>query len=138
MAKILALDLGDQWTGVAISDTTGLVARPYHTIATEELNNFLQTTLEKEAVKTVVIGYPTTLKGTVSKQTEKVLKHKAQLMLDFPGISWILWDERLSSKRAEADRKMRTKEDKLKAQARAAAFILDSYLVFQKANINNI
>ena len=130
MAKILALDLGDAWTGVAISDTTGLVARPYTTIAAGKLYPFLHTTLAQEAITTVVVGYPTTLRGTVSKQTEKVLAIKEQLTREFPAITWILWDERLSSKRAE-DRPMRTKEDKLKAQARAAAFILDSYLQYR-------
>ena len=35
--KILALDIGDVWTGVAISDPLGIVARPYTTITSSTL-----------------------------------------------------------------------------------------------------
>ncbi len=35
--KILALDLGNSWTGVAISDALKIIARPYKTIATTNL-----------------------------------------------------------------------------------------------------
>ena len=35
--KILALDIGDRWTGVAISDPLGILPRPYDTIKTAEI-----------------------------------------------------------------------------------------------------
>jgi RNase H-fold protein (predicted Holliday junction resolvase) len=44
-------------------------------------------------------------------------------------ITWMLWDERLSSKRAsELNRSARTPEEKKKSHSVAAAFILQSYL----------
>ncbi|CAF1594216.1 unnamed protein product [Didymodactylos carnosus] len=55
MSKILALDLGDQWVGVAITDASRFFARPFETVTLVELEPYL----------------------------------------------FILWDERLSSKRAE-------------------------------------
>jgi putative Holliday junction resolvase len=130
MAKIAALDLGDQWTGIAISDLSQLLAKPYTTVATEQLDNALKDLLKQENIETIVVGYPKTMKGTVSDQTRKVIAMKEILVANYTTVTWILWDERLSSKRAETIGKKRTKEEKLKLHARAAAFILDSYLTF--------
>jgi putative holliday junction resolvase len=129
--KIFALDLGDQWVGTAISDAIGLLAKPYKTIKVNELNGFLKEVFEKERISTVVIGYPVTMRGTESKQTERIVKQKEELEKQFPAFSWILWDERLSSKRAQSLKKAVTKEDKIKAHSLAAAFILESYLTYK-------
>lgn len=133
MKKNLALDLGDAWTGIAISDVLGIVARPYTTVATKDISKALADIFKKETIGTVVVGYPKTMAGKESAQTLKIVAHKEQLEKEFPSVTWLLRDERLSSKRADALRieqgkKQKTKEDKLKGHALAAAFILDSYL----------
>jgi putative holliday junction resolvase len=134
--KIFALDLGDQWVGTAISDATGLLAKPYKTIKAHELNDFLTNLFEQEQISTVVIGCPITMRGTESQQTELVKKTKEELEKKFPNILWILWDERLSSKRAQTLKKAVTKEEKIKAHSIAAAFILESYLTYQHMQKN--
>lgn len=101
MTKIAALDVGDQWTGVALSDTLQMFARPSTTVKTKDLFSFLTAFLDKEAIKTIIIGLPKTMQGRISQQTEKVLAIKEQLERAFPLIKWIAWDERLSSKRAQ-------------------------------------
>lgn len=128
--KILALDIGDAWTGVAISDALGLFAQPYTTLSTTDLIQSLKNIIDEHTIKTIVIGLPKTMRGTESEQTRKVLAYKDQLTHNIPTISWILWDERLSSKRAEGVKKAITKEQKMKSHAIAAAFILDSYLTY--------
>ena len=45
--KILCLDLGDQWTGMAISDALGMFARPYQTVESAKLDKELETNKEK-------------------------------------------------------------------------------------------
>lgn len=130
MSKIAALDLGDQWTGVALSDVTRIFAKPYITIKTKDLNLFLNNFLNKEEVDIIVLGLPKTMSGRVSEQTQKILDYNISLKLQFPQINWILWDERLSSKRASELYKNKKNKDKLSEHAVAAAFILDSYLVF--------
>lgn len=130
--KILALDIGDQWTGSAISDPSGLIARPYQTVQTRELHAFLETLFKEQAIGTVVVGHPITMKGTVSEQTKKVLVAKQELEQKFPQRVWILWDERLSSKRAAVLKPTKDKEEKKRAHSIAAAFILDSYLIFRQ------
>ena len=126
--KILALDIGDQWTGVAISDALGMLARPYTSIETEKLPAFLGPLCAQEKIQTVVLGYPITMRGTVSEQTKKVEVYKEKLETEFPHLTFVFQDERLSSKQATGLKKAFTKEDKLGTHARAAAFILTCYL----------
>lgn len=135
--KIIGLDLGDQWTGIAISDTMAMFARTYETVQTSNLNKALTTIFEKESIKIAVVGHPKTMTGTKSAQTLKVEAEKEQLAQQFPAVTWVLWDERLSSKRAEALTMARTKEEKIHTHAVAAAFILQSYLDFLGVQASN-
>lgn len=131
MSKILALDLGDAWTGVALTDRDCMFARPYSTVATQDLMTFLAKILSEEQIRKIIIGHPRTMKGGQSAQTVKIVAQKEQLAQAFPEQEFILWDERLSSKRAEAlASNVKSREEKLKTHARAAAFILDSYITF--------
>lgn len=136
--KIIALDIGDVWTGIAISDSLGMFAQPHSTIETHQLENTLQKLFTSQQIETVVVGYPKTMKGTESDQTRKIVAQQQKLALTFPSKTWILWDERLSSKRAEQLKKARTKEEKLKSHAIAASFILDSYLTYRQFNKNQL
>ncbi|GAG15217.1 unnamed protein product, partial [marine sediment metagenome] len=128
--KILALDIGDQWTGTAISDPTGTFARPYKTVKTVELEQFIAQTIEKEQLQQIIIGHPKTLGGKKSEQTKKTEELKEKLEKKFSVVQWKLWDERLTSKMASRTKKAKTKQDKLQAHSIAAAFILDSYLIY--------
>ncbi len=134
--KIFALDLGSHWIGTAISDAIQLLAKPYKTIKANELYAFLQAVFAQEPIDTVIIGYPITMRATESQQTQTIVQAKQELEKAFPSITWILWDERLSSKRAQTLKKAITKEDKIKAHSLAAAFILESYLTYKK-NLTN-
>ena len=128
--KTLGLDIGDQWTGIALSDELGMLARPYMTIQADTLFSTLTELIEQEPITTVVIGYPITMRGTVSEQTKKIETIKENLEQQFPSLSFVFQDERLTSKQAALLKKNKTKEDKLAGHARAAAFILSNYLQF--------
>ena len=132
MSKLLALDLGDQWVGVAITDASQTFVRPLTTATATDLVAFLEKTLKTEQIQTVVVGYPKTMGGRESDQTLKILAQKEALEIKFPTLQFVLWDERLSSQRASMIGSRKTKEDKLKSHALAAAFILDSYVTFLK------
>jgi putative Holliday junction resolvase len=132
--KILALDIGDRWTGVAISDPLGILPRPYDTFKTSELLASLEKTIEKEHVSTIVVGLPTTMRGTESEQTKKIIAMADELQKQFPNIEWKMWDERLTSKQAAQMKSTKTKEDKLKSHAIAAALILSTYLEYRRHN----
>jgi putative Holliday junction resolvase len=130
--KHIALDLGTVWTGIAISDKSNLLARPLKTVSTKELVVELSRLFEREEIQTVIVGYPLTMSGTESAQTKITVGIKERLEKQFLQKKFVLWDERLSSSFADEGRKVRTKQEKLQSHARAAAIILDTYLVFLK------
>lgn len=126
--RVLALDIGDKWTGTAICDALGIVVRPFKTVSTDELEIFLSETIGSENIKKIVVGYPKTMRGTESDQTKKIIEKKEQLEKIFDLVEWVMWDERLSSKMAENLRSSKTKEQKISSHSIAASFILDSYI----------
>ena len=130
--KIIALDIGDRWTGIAISDPTGIIARPLTTVATADLEDYLSRLILDESVTCIVAGYPKTLRGTESEQTRKTIQRVQDLQKKFTHVTWELWDERLTSKQAAQIKQARTKEEKLASHARAAALILSSYLEYKR------
>jgi len=138
--KILALDVGDIWIGIAISDALRISCRPMITVKSNEIYSLLEKLFNEEPIDIIVVGYPITMTGGESIQTKKVDQFKLKLEHLYPSwkgraLQWILWDERLSSKRAGQFAVARSKEEKLKEHARAASFILQSYLDF--ISINN-
>jgi putative holliday junction resolvase len=132
--RILALDLGDKWVGSAISDPLGITCKPLKTVELNALKSFLQQVLHEYNISVVVVGYPKTFSGTESDQTKKIVKLKEELeqefvTVNFTDIKWVLWDERLSSKRAlEIQGGKYDSESKRQNHSLAAAFILQSYL----------
>ena len=129
--KIAALDIGDVWIGIALSDALGILAKPYKTVKSHELYEAINHLKDKEKVQTIVVGHPRTLKGTSSEQTKKIEATYAQLKKDFPLIEFVLWDERLTSKQADALKRPRSPEEKQHAHSVAAAFILRTYLEYR-------
>lgn len=127
--KTLGLDIGDRWTGIAISDAIGMLSRPHSTVQTPHLFDTLNTIFNTEKISTVVIGYPKTMRGTESDQTRKITTYAGTLKEQFPSITFILWDERLTSKHAASLKPIKNKQDKEKSHALAAALILQSYLL---------
>lgn len=133
MSKTLALDLGDVWVGTAISDVLGITCRPYDTVKLPDLVPFLDKTIKAEWIATIVVGYPKTMSGTKSAQTERIERLRADLEQKFPAITWVWADERLSSQHAithqqTVKKQKRSKQSKNEVHSLAAAFILKGYL----------
>ena len=128
--KILALDLGDVWIGTAMSDPLNIIATPYQTVKIEKLFEFLHDLFNKERIEIIVIGYPRTMRDTISEQTKKILLHKDLIEKEFPSKKYILWDERLSSKMAKSIQGKKNKTDGPKEHSIAAAVFLQTYLQF--------
>jgi putative holliday junction resolvase len=135
--KKLGIDLGDKWIGMAISDGLAITCRPYKTTTIEKLLPDLAEILREEPIDTVVIGLPITSKGTESEQTKKVRNQKESIEKEISTsisrtIKWVLWDERLSTKRAHTTlkqtKKKTAKKNPQQDHAIAAAFILQSFL----------
>ena len=135
--KVLALDIGDKWVGSALSDALQITCKPLKTVLAQELESFISQIVPQENITTIVIGHPITMSGTSSDQTKKVEKTKEMLEQKYSSINntpilWVLWDERLSSKRAtqilREKKKSARRNNDITDHDLAAAFILQGYL----------
>lgn len=97
--KILALDYGSARTGVAVSDPTGLVARPLGVVAKANIDEIAAIVREQE-VEEIVVGHPLTLRGERGEQaraTERFVK-ALRTAVDVPVV---LFDERFTTDLAQ-------------------------------------
>jgi putative Holliday junction resolvase len=119
--KVLALDYGSARTGVAVSDPSGMLARPLCVVeraGTEAGLVRLRELVREEGAERVVVGLPLTLRGTRGEQARETERFVEGLRaaVDIPIETF---DERFTTTLAgpgEGD------------DARAAAHLLSSYL----------
>jgi putative Holliday junction resolvase len=138
----VGVDLGRRRIGLAISDDSATLARPWKTLAApgsaaaaarailDELSAFARETLDDSAVRGIVIGLPRRLGGEDTDQTAAARALAAQLREE-SALPVHLQDERLTSREAEARLATREKDwrkRKLLIDAMAAAIILQDFL----------
>jgi putative Holliday junction resolvase len=124
--KVLALDYGSARTGVAVSDPSGVIARPLtivERVGTKQGTERLLTLVAEEQPAQIVVGLPLTMRGERGEQareTEAFVEHLREAV----AIPIELYDERLTTVLA-GQTPSQTPED-----ARAAAHLLESYLTW--------
>ena len=124
--KVLALDYGRARTGVAVSDPTGVLARPLTVIErvdTTAGRAQLDALLEREAPDHIVVGLPLTLRGDRGAQAQETERFITALRTR-AGVPVTSFDERFTSVLAARDAPPDGADD----DARAAAHLLTSYL----------
>jgi putative holliday junction resolvase len=94
--KILGLDYGTKYIGIALSDPFKSIAFPYGKIEQAKAIAKIKEILEEENVESIVLGLPRALKGNETAMTEIVKEFKAELEKHVP-IPIIFQDERLTS-----------------------------------------
>jgi putative Holliday junction resolvase len=133
MERILGLDVGDVRIGVAVSDGLGVTAQAVSTIHRHSLDldfQKLQKLLDEYETRTILVGYPLNMDGSVGSQAEKV-KAFADALSSRLDAKTILWDERLTTseaRRALITGGMRREKRKLVIDQAAAVILLQSYL----------
>lgn len=104
MQRLLGLDIGDRYIGIAVSDPLGLTAQPYRTYkrgTREDDIDFFRDIVDQYNVKTIVCGLPLNLDDTESAQTRKT-KNYAGFLKNALGLENIEFvDERLTSREAD-------------------------------------
>jgi putative pre-16S rRNA nuclease len=137
--RSLGIDYGRRRIGLALSDATGLLARPWKAIARVGTPADVAGTLASEiaalaadddGLGTVIVGLPRRLGGEDSEQTKHVEALVARLR-PLVRVPIVTQDERLSSREAEsllARREKDWRKRKPLIDATAAAVILQDYL----------
>jgi putative Holliday junction resolvase len=127
--KTLALDFGAARTGVAVSDPTGVIARPLCVVERAASANGLAELarlVRDEGAERVVVGLPLTLRGDRGEQARATQRFFQALrgVLDVPVV---LFDERFTTDLAQQTPSAAPED------ARAAAHLLSSYLAWSSA-----
>ena len=137
--RALGVDYGQRRIGLALSDASGMLARPWKTIPREGNPSQVAQTLagevetlarQDEPIGVIVLGYPRRLSGERSVQTEHV-QRVADHLRRLVSVPLVLQDERLSSREADdllARREKDWRKRKERLDAMAAAVILQDYL----------
>jgi putative Holliday junction resolvase len=137
--RALGVDHGRRRIGLALSDASGMLARPWKTIDGHAAAGRAARAIAAEVdalaatdqpVSIVVIGHPRRLSGAPNEQTALVQTVAAELET-LVAIPVVLQDERLSSHEAEtylAQRERDWRKRKAQLDAMAAAVILQDYL----------
>lgn len=140
--KIMAVDLGDSRTGLAVCDKTEFLASPIGTIFEKNFNLILQKVAyaaKEYDVAEVIIGYPKNMDGSIGARGQKSEKF-ANMLSNIIPIPVKLWDERSTTKSATNflnETNIRGKKRKEIIDSVAATIILESYLGFRKNNKSN-
>ncbi|HUB97247.1 MAG TPA: Holliday junction resolvase RuvX [Stellaceae bacterium] len=132
-ARLLGLDVGTKTVGMALSDTTLLVASPLDTIRRTRFRDDAQRILaeiDRHGVGAVVIGLPLALDGGDTRRSQSVRQFARNLMA-VRDVPIAFWDERFSTaavERAmiEADLSRRRRAQLI--DRAAAAYILQGCL----------
>ena len=131
--RILAVDYGDQRTGIAVSDPTGRIAGDAFVIRewdTERLADKIAGECRTRGVEKIVLGNPVNMDGTVGPRSEKARAFGA-LLAEKTGLQVVMWDERLTTvaaERALIEGGVRREKRKAYVDMIAAVYILQGYL----------
>jgi putative Holliday junction resolvase len=135
--RIMGVDLGERWIGMALSDETATIAGGLPTlksIGPRKDASAIAALAREHGAGEVIVGLPRLLDGSIGAQGQKVLDFIGRLRqkLSAPVVPW---DERLTSVLAQqaliegdvSRRNRKTAVDKV-----AAILILQNYLDYRK------
>ncbi|HEV7133749.1 MAG TPA: Holliday junction resolvase RuvX [Gaiellaceae bacterium] len=124
--KVMALDFGSARTGVAVSDPTGIIARPLCVVeraATEAGLAELAQLVRDQEPEQIVVGHPLTLRGQRGEQA-RATERFADALRGVVDVPVLLFDERFTTDLAQQT------PSGTQLDARAAAHLLSGYLAW--------
>ena len=131
--RVMAIDLGDERTGLAVSDLLGMICGEAWTIKEWNMERLADRICEEgkmRDIETLVLGLPRNMDGSEGVRAEKSREFRRMLMTR-TSIPVFLWDERRSSVEAHQilhSNGKREKKHRETVDAVAASLILESYL----------
>ncbi len=127
--KILCLDYGERYAGVAIADLGDGIALRHTTIdqRQDSVLSKIKDIVEQESVEKILVSVPRSLLGGQTGQTAVSLGFMERLKRQFKDLAVEAVDELFSSK--EARRRLRAEGGSLEEEhAEAARLMLEDYL----------
>lgn len=102
--RLIGIDFGDKMIGLALSDTRRKIASPFKTLESKRLKedaNKIINLIEEYDVGGLVVGMPYHMNGTQGERCQKT-KNFIYSFLGLYDCPIVTWDERLSTKAADA------------------------------------
>ena len=133
MGRLLAIDFGEKRVGLALSDPTKIIAKPFKSITYtdhDDLLNKISLIVKEKNIEKIILGVPKGLKGENTAQTKKVMSF-FNLIKNKSIIPIVLQDERFSSVSAKKSlilQNIKTGHNKGLIDETAAAIFLQLYL----------
>lgn len=130
--RLLGIDYGERFIGLAISDFLWRVVRPFPVFDQRKQGNFftfISNLILKETVAAIVLGYPKNMDGSEGFACDRV-KAFAQTLEEM-NVPIIFWDERMTTVLAEnimLENDLSRQKRKKKIDSLAATYILQSFL----------
>jgi putative Holliday junction resolvase len=133
LERILAVDVGEVRFGLAQSDPMGIFASPVGTFDQAALLDRIAQICTQSTVKTVVVGWPMTMRGHEGEATRRSERFIQTLTARFPTLSAVPFDERLTSVMAQrtildSGVSKKRRQEKGLVDAVAATHLLQLYL----------
>lgn len=129
----MGIDPGTARIGVALSDESGLIARPFETVAAGNGRGpveALRRIAEENGVTRIVVGLPLSMAGGEQPSTVEARRLAAAIQAA-TGLEVVVWDERLTTAQAERvliEANVRRGKRRGIIDKVAAAVMLQSYL----------
>ena len=108
-----------------------MIASPLDVIPSGDLSCYLSRLVDEEDVREVLVGVPRTLGGDVGFQARKVLARLDALRREFPGVRFVEWDERFTTRLAGTSGR---KKGTVRVDHLAAARMLQEYLAAREGH----
>ncbi len=139
MGRIIAIDYGQKRVGIAVTDPLKIIATGLETVHSKDIFEFLTNYIKNEDVEKIVVGYPVTLKNKASQALEFINPFIKKLIRTFPDIDIETYDERFTSKMAQAaiiagGVKKKNRQNKALTDKISAVIILQSYMEYLNFN----
>jgi putative Holliday junction resolvase len=132
--RVLAVDLGEQRIGLALSDPLRITAQPLETLRCVGPRKDLQAIVDRARqhdVARIVVGLPLLLSGEEGAKAADAREVAERLRRRLRDVPVELWDERLTTVQAERamiEGNVRRRARRKRVDTVAAALILQSYL----------
>ena len=139
LMKIMAIDLGDARTGVAVSDTLGMLTGQTSVIESwnkEKTAQLVAEAYRNSGAERLVMGFPRNMDGSEGPRADlyRAFAAKLEELINQPVV---LWDERRTTIEAHqilSDNNYHGKKRKKTVDAVAASLILEGYLSYLRTH----